>query len=157
MASRSVGGTVATGVISQLQYFSLQTDAYIPATGGAIFASNHLSVADELLLGTVVPRHLAFWAKSEYFTGTGLKGGFSKFVLTGLGGAAAVIAGWFILIGKVPSDNVTWWEVGQLIRDSWVYLIAWGLIAAAGILAQLRGPEMGPDSYQLERTSYRYG
>ncbi|WP_374226678.1 lysophospholipid acyltransferase family protein [Micromonospora sp. WMMB482] len=47
---------------------------HIPATGGAIFASNHLSVADELLLGTVVPRHLAFWAKSEYFTGTGPQG-----------------------------------------------------------------------------------
>ncbi|HET8785864.1 MAG TPA: DUF4203 domain-containing protein [Candidatus Limnocylindrales bacterium] len=78
-------------------------------------------------------------------------------VLTGLGGAAAVVAGWFILIGKVPADNVTWWEVGQLIRDSWFYLIAWALIAAAGILAQLRGPEMGPDSYQLERSSYRYG
>ncbi|MDG4799152.1 lysophospholipid acyltransferase family protein [Micromonospora sp. WMMD980] len=58
---------------------------HIPATGGAIFAGNHLSVADELLLGTVVPRHLAFWAKSEYFNGTGVKGGFSKFVLTGLG------------------------------------------------------------------------
>ena len=78
-------------------------------------------------------------------------------VLTGLGGAAAVVAGWFILIGKVPSDNVTWWEVGQLIKDSWVYLIVWALIAAAGILAQMRGPAMGPDTYQLEQTSYRYG
>ncbi|MFG1918816.1 lysophospholipid acyltransferase family protein [Micromonospora sp. NPDC048898] len=57
----------------------------VPATGGAIFAGNHLSVADELFLGTVVPRHLAFWAKSEYFTGTGVKGAISKFVLTGLG------------------------------------------------------------------------
>ncbi|WFF06658.1 lysophospholipid acyltransferase family protein [Micromonospora sp. WMMD1076] len=66
---------------------------HIPATGGAIFASNHLSVADELLLGTVVPRHLAFWAKSEYFTGTGLKGGFSKFVLTGLGAIPVERAG----------------------------------------------------------------
>ena len=44
---------------------------HVPASGGAIFAGNHLSVADELLLGTVVPRHLAFWAKSEYFTGPG--------------------------------------------------------------------------------------
>ena len=78
-------------------------------------------------------------------------------VLTGLGGAAAVIAGWLILIGKVPADNVTWWQVGLLIKDSWFYLIAWALIAAAGILAQLRGPEMGPDTYQFERTSYRYG
>jgi hypothetical protein len=78
-------------------------------------------------------------------------------VLTGLGGAAAVLAGWFILIGKVPSDNVTWWQVGALIKDSWIYLIVWGLIAAAGILAQMRGPAMGPDTYQLDRTSYRYG
>ncbi|RLQ04312.1 1-acyl-sn-glycerol-3-phosphate acyltransferase [Micromonospora sp. BL1] len=66
---------------------------HIPGTGGAIFASNHLSVADELLLGTVVPRHLAFWAKSEYFKGTGLKGGFSKFVLTGLGAIPVERAG----------------------------------------------------------------
>ncbi|SBT46117.1 lysophospholipid acyltransferase family protein [Micromonospora auratinigra] len=66
---------------------------HIPATGGAIFAGNHLSVADELLLGTVVPRHLAFWAKSEYFKGTGLKGGFSKFVLTGLGAIPVERAG----------------------------------------------------------------
>lgn len=66
---------------------------HIPATGGAIFAGNHLSVADELLLGTVVPRHLAFWAKSEYFRGTGLKGGISKFVLTGLGAIPVERAG----------------------------------------------------------------
>jgi 1-acyl-sn-glycerol-3-phosphate acyltransferase len=66
---------------------------HIPATGGAIFAGNHLSVADELLLGTVVPRHLAFWAKSEYFKGTGLKGAFSKFVLTGLGAIPVERAG----------------------------------------------------------------
>ena len=78
-------------------------------------------------------------------------------VLTGLGGAASVVAGWFILIGKVPSDNVTWWEVGQLIRESWFYLVVWGLIAAAGIIAQMRAPAMGPDTYQLEQASYRYG
>ncbi|MFG2058908.1 lysophospholipid acyltransferase family protein [Micromonospora sp. NPDC048930] len=66
---------------------------HIPATGGAIFAGNHLSVADELFLGTVVPRHLAFWAKSEYFTGTGVKGAFSKFVLTGLGAIPVERAG----------------------------------------------------------------
>ncbi|WP_089158075.1 lysophospholipid acyltransferase family protein [Micromonospora sp. NBS 11-29] len=66
---------------------------HIPATGGAIFAGNHLSVADELLLGTVVPRHLAFWAKSEYFNGAGAKGAFSKFVLTGLGAIPVERAG----------------------------------------------------------------
>ena len=78
-------------------------------------------------------------------------------VLTGLGGAAAVLAGWFILIGKVPTDNVTWWQVGQLIKDSWFYLIVWGLIAAVGIVAQLAAPPVGPDQYELDRSSYRYG
>jgi 1-acyl-sn-glycerol-3-phosphate acyltransferase len=57
----------------------------IPGTGGAIFASNHLSVADELFLGAVVPRHLAFWAKSDYFNGTGVRGRFNRFIMEGLG------------------------------------------------------------------------
>ncbi|MEV6637135.1 lysophospholipid acyltransferase family protein [Actinoplanes sp. NPDC051470] len=57
----------------------------IPKSGGAIFASNHLSVADELFLGATVPRHLAFWAKSDYFDGTGLRGRFNRFIMEGLG------------------------------------------------------------------------
>ncbi len=57
----------------------------LPATGGAIFAGNHLSVADELFLGAVVPRHIAFWAKSEYFTGTGFRGWLTRSVVGGLG------------------------------------------------------------------------
>ncbi|WP_320066611.1 lysophospholipid acyltransferase family protein [Micromonospora sp. RTGN7] len=66
---------------------------HIPETGGAIFAGNHLSVADELFLGTVVPRHLAFWAKVEYFNSPGPKGALSKFVLTGLGAIPVERAG----------------------------------------------------------------
>jgi 1-acyl-sn-glycerol-3-phosphate acyltransferase len=58
---------------------------HIPATGGAVFAGNHLSVADELFLGSVVPRHVAFWAKSDYFVGKGLSGMFTKALMHGLG------------------------------------------------------------------------
>ena len=57
----------------------------VPVTGGAILAGNHLSVADELFLGSVVPRHIAFWAKSEYFKGSGVRGWFSRSVMHGLG------------------------------------------------------------------------
>jgi len=57
----------------------------IPRTGGAIVAGNHLSVADELFLGAVVPRHIAFWAKAEYFRGGGVGGTITKFVMHGLG------------------------------------------------------------------------
>jgi 1-acyl-sn-glycerol-3-phosphate acyltransferase len=60
----------------------------IPKTGGVIFAGNHLSVADELFLGASVPRHIAFWAKSDYFTGTGFNGWLSRTVLNGLGAIA---------------------------------------------------------------------
>lgn len=65
----------------------------VPAAGGAIIAGNHLSVADELFLGTVVPRHIAFWAKSEYFKGAGLRGWVSKSVLSGLGAIPVERAG----------------------------------------------------------------
>jgi 1-acyl-sn-glycerol-3-phosphate acyltransferase len=66
---------------------------YVPARGGVIFAGNHLSVADELFLGAVVPRHLAFWAKSDYFTGDGVRGWLSRSVLEGLGAIPVERAG----------------------------------------------------------------
>jgi hypothetical protein len=77
-------------------------------------------------------------------------------VLTGLGGAAVVVAGWFILTGQMPTDNIQWTMVGKLIRDSWFWLIVWGVIAAAGILAQVMAPPMGPDTYELDKESYKY-
>lgn len=58
---------------------------HLPATGGAILAGNHLSVADEYVLGAVVPRHIAFWAKAEYFRGTGVRGWAMKSLMNGLG------------------------------------------------------------------------
>jgi len=57
----------------------------VPRTGGAILASNHLSVADEWMLGAVVPRHIAFWAKDEYFNTPGLKGWFYRAVMHAFG------------------------------------------------------------------------
>ncbi len=66
---------------------------HIPATGGAVFAGNHLSVADELFLGSVVPRHIAFWAKAEYFSGKGIGGFFTKRLMEGLGAIKVERAG----------------------------------------------------------------
>ena len=58
---------------------------HVPASGGAVLAGNHLSVADEYVLGSVVPRHIAFWAKAEYLHGTGVRGWAMKSWMTGLG------------------------------------------------------------------------
>ena len=46
----------------------------IPTGGAAIFASNHLSFSDSFFLPLVVPRRVTFLAKSDYFTGRGVKG-----------------------------------------------------------------------------------
>lgn len=46
----------------------------IPSEGAAIIASNHLSFSDSIFMPLMVPRPVIFLAKSEYFTGTGLKG-----------------------------------------------------------------------------------
>ena len=42
---------------------------HIPATGGAILASNHLSLVDSIFLPLMLARPVTFAAKSEYFTG----------------------------------------------------------------------------------------
>ncbi|WP_460773394.1 lysophospholipid acyltransferase family protein [Microbacterium sp. GXF7504] len=46
----------------------------VPASGAAIIASNHLSVSDSVFLPLMLDRPMTFLAKSDYFTGRGLKG-----------------------------------------------------------------------------------
>lgn len=57
----------------------------VPQQGSAIFASNHLSFSDSFFLPLVVPRHITFLAKSDYFTGTGIKGRLTKWFFSGVG------------------------------------------------------------------------
>ncbi|MGB0102099.1 MAG: lysophospholipid acyltransferase family protein [Nocardioides sp.] len=57
----------------------------LPLTGPVIIASNHVSFADSLVIPIVAPRKVAFLAKSDYFTGTGLKGAASRMWFSGLG------------------------------------------------------------------------
>ncbi|MFP5373100.1 MAG: lysophospholipid acyltransferase family protein [Actinomycetes bacterium] len=57
----------------------------VPATGGAILASNHLSAADWVFMPLSLKRRVTFLAKAEYFTGTGLKGFVRRAFFTGAG------------------------------------------------------------------------
>jgi 1-acyl-sn-glycerol-3-phosphate acyltransferase len=63
----------------------------LPETGPVILASNHLSFSDSIFLPLVVPRRVTFMAKSDYFTGKGVKG--------------RLTAGFFRAIGQVPVDR----------------------------------------------------
>jgi 1-acyl-sn-glycerol-3-phosphate acyltransferase len=64
---------------------------YVPESGPMILASNHLAVMDSFYLPLVVRRRITFLAKSEYFTGTGLKGRF--------------LAWFYTAVGQVPIDR----------------------------------------------------
>ncbi|TQS44469.1 lysophospholipid acyltransferase family protein [Cryptosporangium phraense] len=48
----------------------VQGKEHVPATGGAILASNHLSILDSVFLPLMIDRDVVFVAKQEYFTGT---------------------------------------------------------------------------------------
>ena len=57
----------------------------VPRTGAVILASNHVSFADSLVIPILVPRKVVFLTKSDYFTGTGVKGTMSRLWFEGLG------------------------------------------------------------------------
>lgn len=58
---------------------------HVPSSGPVILASNHLSFVDSVVIPIVVPRKVVFLAKSDYFTGSGVKGKLSKAWFEGLG------------------------------------------------------------------------
>jgi 1-acyl-sn-glycerol-3-phosphate acyltransferase len=64
---------------------------HVPSDGPVILASNHLSFADSVAIPLTAPRQVAFLAKAEYFTGTGLRGWVSRT--------------WFTAIGSIPVER----------------------------------------------------
>ena len=57
----------------------------MPRRGPVILASNHLSFADHFFGPLPLPRKVQFLAKSEYFTGRGIKGLLTKAFFSGVG------------------------------------------------------------------------
>ena len=65
----------------------------VPATGAFIIASNHLSFIDSMAIPLMAPRRVGYLAKAEYFTGSGLRGWFTKT--------------WFTALGALPVERQT--------------------------------------------------
>ncbi len=57
----------------------------VPKNGAVILASNHLSFIDSVFLPLVMERPMVFLAKSEYFTGKGIKGWLTRLFFNGAG------------------------------------------------------------------------
>ncbi len=81
---------------------------HVPATGGAILASNHLSAADWIFMPLSLKRRVTFLAKAEYFTGTGVKGFLRRF--------------FFSASGQVPIDRSSASAAEDAIRTGEVIL-----------------------------------
>lgn len=72
----------------------------IPTEGPAILAANHMSFFDSILVPVVVPRQVHFLAKSDYWSGRGVKGTVNR---------------WFFNIsGQIPMDR----SGGRASQDS---------------------------------------
>ena len=57
----------------------------VPRTGPLIVVCNHLSFVDSVFLPLMIDRQMAFLAKSDYFTGKGIRGWFIRFFMTSAG------------------------------------------------------------------------
>ncbi len=57
----------------------------VPVSGPAILAANHLSFADWIFLPLALNRRVTFVAKSDYFTGSGIKGAAQRSFFAGTG------------------------------------------------------------------------
>ncbi|HEU4330409.1 MAG TPA: lysophospholipid acyltransferase family protein, partial [Lapillicoccus sp.] len=78
--------TVILGPILKLLFRPwVEGEEHIPDEGAAIFASNHLSFSDSIFLPLMVPRRMTFLAKSDYFTGRGVKGKATAAFFKGVG------------------------------------------------------------------------
>jgi len=69
-----VGRTAVMSLAHAIWRPTIRGKENVPREGGVLLASNHLSFIDSFAIPVASPRKVAFLAKSEYFTGTGVRG-----------------------------------------------------------------------------------
>jgi Domain of unknown function (DUF4203) len=57
-------------------------------------------------------------------------------VLSALGGAAIMIAGLLLILGRIPLEALRYGVVGSVIQDSWFWLLVWLVAASVGLVVQ---------------------
>ncbi len=63
----------------------------LPSSGPVVIVGNHLSVIDSFFMPLMIDRRVYFLAKSDYFTGTGIKGW--------------VVKNFMLAVGQLPIDR----------------------------------------------------
>jgi hypothetical protein len=72
--------------------------------------------------------------------------------LTALGGAATMVAGVLLIVGTIKPENLGDGVVGAIIYNNILWLLVFAVVAALGIIWQLRTPSI----QELDRTQWRY-
>ncbi|KRF06282.1 acyl-phosphate glycerol 3-phosphate acyltransferase [Arthrobacter sp. Soil782] len=117
------------GLIAGLCRPTVQGLENVPPGGGFIVAPNHLSFLDSVLVQALMPRPVAFFAKAEYFTGTGMKGALMRSFFEGVGSIpvqrgqqAASVQALKTLLGMLEAgDGVGIYPEGTRSRDGLLY------------------------------------
>ena len=117
------------GLIAGLCRPTVQGLENVPPSGGFIVAPNHLSFLDSVLVQALMPRPVAFFAKAEYFTGTGMKGALMRSFFEGVGSIpvqrgqqAASVQALKTLLGMLETgDGVGIYPEGTRSRDGLLY------------------------------------
>lgn len=77
-------------------------------------------------------------------------------VLSAFSGAAGVVNGALILLGLIKLQDVEQGLMEGLLKYGWVAVVAWLVIAAAGIWYQWRDIAGDMERLRIQRTSYTY-
>jgi 1-acyl-sn-glycerol-3-phosphate acyltransferase len=79
-------GRMILGPLARLIYRPIvEGKAHVPRTGPVIFASNHLSFLDSVVIPVSAPRPVRFLAKASYFEGAGFVGGVKRLFFRSVG------------------------------------------------------------------------
>ncbi len=75
-------------------------------------------------------------------------------IFSGISGAAAVVNGVLLFLGRIKLEDMSSGVVNGLLTDTAIGVIAWIVIAAVAVFWQMR--DIGQTIVAVERTSYRY-
>jgi hypothetical protein len=79
-------------------------------------------------------------------------------LLSAIGGAAAIVNGVMILLGRIQVEDISSGLTQGLLMEGWISVIAWVVLAALGFLYQVRnvgGSLVNMQSADIDRSSYR--
>jgi 1-acyl-sn-glycerol-3-phosphate acyltransferase len=147
----------------------------VPRHAPVLFAGNHLSFIDNVVIPVAVPRRVRFLAKNEYFTGRGLLGAWYRFFFGAVGAvplprgahadanAALQIARDLLVQGEAfgiyPEGTRS--RDGQLYRGrtgvAWLALQTGAPIVPVGLIGTDRVQPVGARALRPHRITVRFG